>query len=49
MQEASAREVRKPPTSQHPAKLMHRHEIPNGDVGETSGRNTALQMTAGFR
>jgi hypothetical protein len=33
--------------TQRSAKLMHRHGNPNGDVGETLRRNTALQMTAG--
>jgi hypothetical protein len=41
--------LQKSPVNQRPAKLMHRHGNPNGDVGETSRRNAAMQMMAGSR
>jgi hypothetical protein len=41
------REARKPPTNQRPAKLMHRHGNPNGEVGKAFDGNAALQFTAG--
>src|ERR1700683_3215237 len=38
---------RKSPANQRPAKLMHRHGNPNGEVGKAFDGNAALQFTAG--
>jgi hypothetical protein len=43
----STREVRKPPPPRRQAKLMHSHENPNRDIGQTSRRIAALQSGAG--